>query len=163
MVWVGSAQASIQSVQVHLSMASSLAVVNTGAYHINDLEGGGYRSIFIAVELYSQVSCRCKSRMSSTDLCKWQMQRPGCHGELCVACMHSVAQPCPRAGSCIRDTHRPTTALLSPMSCRSSMSSHIDGYATLTSSTSTVSRVKPARPRRLDMSRESTMLSGYDA
>ena len=52
-------------------------------------------------------------------------------------------------------TDLPTTALFSPMSCRSSSNSHMEGYATLTSSTSTVNKVNPARPRRLDMSLES--------
>lgn len=44
------------------------------------------------------------------------------------------------------------TALLSPMSLKSSISSHMLGYAILTSSVSTVRRLKPARPIRLEMS-----------
>src|SRR5579863_2197425 len=49
-------------------------------------------------------------------------------------------------------------ALFSPMSLRSSRSSHILGYAMLTSSTSTVRSVNPARLIRLDMSRGSGQL-----
>ena len=51
--------------------------------------------------------------------------------------------------------HRPIMALFSPMSLRSSRSSHILGYLILTSSTSTVRRLKPARLIKFDMSRGS--------
>src|SRR6266498_3474197 len=49
----------------------------------------------------------------------------------------------------------PITVFPSPISWRSSISSHILGYWTLTSSMSTVSIVNPARPRRLETSRVS--------
>ena len=51
--------------------------------------------------------------------------------------------------------YRPTMALFSPMSLRSSKSSHILGYLILISSTSTVRRLKPARLIRFDISRGS--------
>lgn len=49
-------------------------------------------------------------------------------------------------------------AFPSPMSFKSSISSHMLGYPTLTSSMSTVSSVKPALPRRFETSLVSTRM-----
>ena len=54
--------------------------------------------------------------------------------------------------------HRPIMALFSPMSLRSSRSSHMLGYPIIISSTSTVRRLKPARLIRFDMSRGSRLV-----
>lgn len=54
--------------------------------------------------------------------------------------------------------NRPITAFPSPMSFKSSISSHMLGYPILTSSMSTVSNVKPALPSRFEMSLVSTRM-----
>src|SRR5262245_29975996 len=59
------------------------------------------------------------------------------------------------SASTAKRANLPRTPLLSPMSRKSSITSHILGYVIFTSSTSTAMRENPARPRRLDISRVS--------
>lgn len=79
---------------------------------------------------------------------RWQKQPPMCLG----GCNSACAIVLEKSLKTVVKSYLPSTALLSPISLRSSMSSHILGYVTLTSSTSTVNKVNPARPIRFDMS-----------
>lgn len=122
------------------------------ADHVDDLERSRHGTIFLSMEFWAPEQLAYFSSMVFTYLYISPRRR--------LACLYAISGDFESTVSFAwvkqtYNTHRPMMALFSPISRRSSRSSHMLGYPILTSSTSTVSSVKPARLIRFDISRGS--------